>query len=115
MHFLLIQILDSSYKEEIYLALQSVGIQEAVTYDARNISSALSDEQTFFTGFFRSDKMDSGAVEVVQAQVEDKRAVKEFLTNLKESGADIDNDNILKLALFPVSVSFSSEGGLKEF
>ncbi len=115
MYFLMIEIFDSSYKEEIYLALQSVGIQKAVTLDAKNLSSALSDEQTFFTGFFRSDKMDSGAVEVIEARVDDKNAVKEFLSNLRESGADIEKDNILGLTLFPVSLAFSDETGLQEF
>ncbi len=115
MYFLTIEIYDSNYKEEIYLALQSVGIQKAVTYDARNLNSALSDEQTFFTGFFRSDKIGSGAVEMIQARVSDKRAAKEFLSNLKESGAPVYKENIVGLTLFPVTVSFSSDTGLEEF
>ncbi|MDC7241399.1 MAG: hypothetical protein PQJ50_13665 [Spirochaetales bacterium] len=114
MYFLVIEIFDSNYKEEIYLALQSVGIQKAVTFDARNLNSALSDEQTFFTGFFRSDKIGSGAVEVIQARVSEKGAAKEFLSNLKESGAPVEKENIVALTLFPAAASFTSETGLQE-
>ena len=114
MYYLFVEVYDSSYREDIYLALQSVGVQRAITIEAQNITGALSDEQTFFTGFFRSDKIESGDVLLIQAQVNCKEQTKEFLLNLREAGIDIDQENILNLFLVPVAVSFSQESGFKE-
>jgi hypothetical protein len=114
MFYLFVELHDLSYREDIYLALQSIGIHRALTIDARNIAAALSDEQTFFTGFFRSDKIEQGNMELIQAQVSTKEQVREFLANLREAGLDIDHDNILSLTLVPAAASFSSEHGYGE-
>lgn len=114
MYYLILEVHNPEYREDIYLALQSIGIQRALSIDAQNITAALSDEQTFFTGFFRSDKIESGNVLLIQAQVSSREMVREFLSNLREGGIDIDNENILSLTVLPAAMSFSSEHGLQE-
>ena len=114
MYNLYVNVYDSSYREEIYLALQSIGVQHAITLDAQNLAGALSDEKTFFTGFFRSDKFESGDVLVILAQVNSKEQGKEFLSNLREAGLDIDGESIVSITMVPVSASFSQENGYKE-
>lgn len=111
MFYLLVEVYDSSYNEDIYLALQSIGVQKAIVLDAQNISGALSDEQTFFTGFFKHDKIDSGEIQLIQANVESTDEVQEFLDNLKEAGVDIENEKILELTLIPIAASFTKESG----
>jgi len=114
MLYLLLEVYEPAYREDIYLALQSIGIHRALSIDARNIAAALSDEQTFFTGFFSSDKIESGNVLLIQAQVSSREKVREFLSNLREGGVDIDKQNILSLTVVPALISFSSEHGLQE-
>ncbi len=114
MFYLLVEVYDSSYREDIYLALQSIGVQRAITLDAQNIAGALSDEQTFFTGFFRSDKFDSGSILLIQAQIGSKEQAREFLSNLREAGVAIDDEDILSLTLVPVAAGFSRQNGFRE-
>ncbi len=113
MFYLFVEVYDSSYREDVYLALQSIGVQRAITLDAQNLAGALSDEQTFFTGFFRSDKFQSGDVLLIQAQIENKELAREFLSNLREAGVGIDEENIISLTLVPAIASFSQEKGFK--
>lgn len=114
MFYLVVEIHDLSYREDIFLALQSIGIHRALTIDARSIAAALSDEQTFFTGFFRSDKIEQGNLEIIQAQISTMEQVREFLGNLREAGIDIDGENILSVTLIPAAATFSSEHGYRE-
>jgi len=114
MFYLLVEVHDPSYREDIYLALQSIGIQRALSIDAQNLSAALSDEQTFFTGFFKADKIEAGNVLLIIAQVSTREQVKEFLSNLREGGVDIDGKNIVTLTALPAVITFSSKNGYRE-
>lgn len=114
MYYLFLEVYDPAYREDIYLALQSIGIQRAINLDAQNLAAALSDERTFFTGFFKADKIESGSVLLILAQVSSKDKISEFLSNLKEGGVDIDSRNIINLTLIPAALSFSSEHGLQD-
>jgi hypothetical protein len=114
MYYLFVEVYDSSYREDIYLALQSIGVQRAITLDAQNLAGALSDERTFFTGFFRSDKFESGDVLLIQAQIGHKDLAREFLSNLREAGVNIDKEDIVSLTLVPVAAGFSRENGFTE-
>ncbi len=111
MFFLFLEINDPEYKEDIFLALQSIGIERASTVDTSNISGELSNELTFFTGFFRSDKIEQHRQILIMAQIRSKEQAKELLENLREGGADIDNQDIITLTLIPAAVTFNYEHG----
>ncbi|HDQ14641.1 MAG TPA: hypothetical protein ENN41_07500 [Sediminispirochaeta sp.] len=114
MFYLIVEVHEPSYREDIYLALQSIGVHRAITVDALDIAAALTDEQTFFTGFFRSDKIEAGNMLLIQAQVSSRSQVKEFLANLREAGVNIDTEKIVTITLLPAVVSFSSEHGYRD-
>ncbi len=114
MLYLIIEVHDPSYKEDIYLALQSIGIARATSIDGQNISAALTDEFTFFTGFFQSDKIEQGNVLFIVAQVRTKDQVREFLSNLREADIDIDAQNIINVTAVPAAITFSSDLGYSE-
>jgi hypothetical protein len=114
MYYLIIEVVDVSYKEDIYLALQSIGISRASTLDSRNISGELTDEFTFFTGFFRSDKLKAEEQMMITAQVRTRDQVKEFLGNLREGGVDIDANDVLSVTLIPAALTFNSAHGFYE-
>ena len=48
---------------------------------------------------------------LIQAQIGQKDLAKEFLSNLREAGVDIDKEDILSLTLVPVAAGFSREKG----
>ena len=114
MLYLIIEVHDPSYKEDIYLALQSIGVARATSIDGQNISSALTDEFTFFTGFFQSDKIEQGHVLFLLAQIRTREQVREFLSNLREAGAKIDTDDIITVTAVPAVITFSSALGFSE-
>lgn len=114
MYFMFLEITDLEYKEDVYLALQSVGIERASTIDTSNISGELSDELTFFSGFFRSDKIEQHRQLLIIAQIRTKEQAEELLENLREGGADIDNRDIISLTLIPAALTFNSEHGFFE-
>jgi len=114
MLYLIIEVHDPSYKEDIYLALQSIGVVRATSIDGQNISAALTDEFTFFTGFFQSDKIEQGHVLFILAQVRTREQVREFLSNLREADVKIDTEDILTVTAVPAAVTFSSDLGFSE-
>jgi hypothetical protein len=114
MYFMFLEITNPEYKEDVFLALQSIGIERASTIETSNISGELSDELTFFTGFFRSDKIEQHRQLLVISQVRTKEQAKELLENLREGGADIDNQDIVSLTLIPAAITFDSEHGYYE-
>jgi hypothetical protein len=114
MFFMLLEITNPEYKEDVFLALQSIGIERASTVDTSNISGELSDELTFFTGFFRSDKIEQHRQLLIIAQIRSKEQAKELLENLREGGADIDHEDIVSLTLIPAAITFDYAHGCWE-
>lgn len=114
MLYMIIEVHDTSYKEDIYLALQSIGISHAISIDGQNLSAALTDELTFFTGFFQSDKVEQRNVPCILARVRTRDQVREFLSNLREADIKIDTEDIITLTAFPAIISFSQSLGYNE-
>jgi hypothetical protein len=114
MYFMFLEITDPEYKEDVFLALQSIGIERASAIDSSNISGELSDELTFFTGFFRSDKIEAHRQVLIIAQIRTKEQARELLDNLREGGADIDGQDIVSLTIVPAAISFDSQHGYYE-
>jgi len=115
MYFLYIKVLDISYKEDIILGLQSVGVVKASVIESKNLENELSSEMSLFRGFFRSEEDRKDQQIIINAVIDDKDQAKNLLNNLGESGIDLAKDEILRLFVIPVSLFFDSEHGLKEW
>ncbi len=112
MDFLFVKIIDTDYKEDITLALQSVGITKASSIDSSNLEKSFADDISLFTGVFTSEK--KGAQLIITALAENRNQVKEFLDNLRAAGIDIDHEEILRVVVMPVGLVFDAEVGLVE-
>ena len=115
MHFLFIKLSDITYKEEVILALQSVGVTRASCIESTNLERALSDELTLFRGFFKSEAANEGQQLIFTALIEQAAQAKEIITNLKEAGIDLENEDILRLIVMPVTLVFDSSLGFLDF
>lgn len=115
MYFLFLKIIDIHYKEDVFLALQSVGIQKGSFFDSGDLDKSLTEEAAFFSGFFKVDDEYSDAQVIVTALVEEKDQVKEFLDNLRAAGIEIDNEPIVRAILMPINLLFDSASGIQEF
>ena len=117
MYYMIIKLLNTDYKEDIFLALQSIGISRASYTESHNLEHYLSTEMTLFKGFFKSDNLSDSEREeeaVITSMVQSKDLVMEFLKNLREADIDIDRKNILRIFLVPLSLVFETETGLKD-
>ncbi len=114
MYYMILEVSDPDLKEDVFLALQSIGITRASTLDGQDISSALNDELNLFSGFFRGDKAERGALMIITAQVGTREQARELLSNLREADIDIDNRDIISLTLVPAVMTFSGKNGLHE-
>jgi len=113
MYFMFVKIVDIDYKEDITMALQSVGITKASSIDSWNLEKSFSNEITLFTGFFKSELR--GEQVILTALVEDHEQIEKFLDTLRVAGIDIDRKKILRVLAWPVSLVFDWEHGLKKY
>ena len=113
MYFLFIKIVDVDFKEDVTMALESVGITKASYIESWNLEKSFSDEITLFTGFFQRET--HGQQVIITALADDKDQVRKLLDTLRVAGLDIDNREILRLLLMPVAMVFDWDLGLKEF
>lgn len=111
MYLLIISLSQVDYKEDVLLALQSVGIQKASVIDAQNLSDSLNSEFSLFSGFFSGEK--SKEKLIIISRIKHQEDAKEFISNLEAGGVPLRKENILDMYVLPTVVSFESSTGLK--
>jgi hypothetical protein len=114
MNLLIISLSKLDYKEDVFLALQSVGIQEASICDARDLNNRLASEFSLFSNFFSGGDSHEGEELIILAHLKDPRDAKEFITNLEAGGIPVKTENILSLYVIPTVLSFDYETGIVE-
>jgi len=113
MFFVFIKIIDIDYKEDISMALRSVGITKVSSIDSWNLERSFSDEITLFTGFFKTGLRDEQLI--LTGLAEEKNQIEKLLENLRIAGIDIDGKEILRVLAWPISLMFDPETGYREF
>ncbi len=103
---LTIKILDIQYKEDVILAMQSVGIFNGTCIEGEGLERALHDELSLFQGFFNRDKYE-GVQLVISTLIEDVDQAKGIVDNLIAGGVPLKKEKIIKLFVSPVEYSFS--------
>jgi hypothetical protein len=104
MYYLFVKVIDVDYKEDIFLALESVDITKASYIEGTNLDNALTRELPLFKGFFQTEEEKARQVLLITALIEDKSQIHEFVDMLRESGLDIDNGEIVRVLAWPVEV-----------
>lgn len=114
MNLLVIVVSELDYKEDVFLALQSVGITKASVFDAMSMDRSLESEYSLFTGFLKSRAENEGEQLVILAPIESPSIAKELLCNLEAAGIPLKKQEILHLAVLPVAFCFDQSTGLCE-
>lgn len=112
MNLLLMVLSQLDYKEDVFLAMQSVGITKASVFDAKSMDRSLESEFSLFTGFLHSRSEMEGEQLVILAPLASADLAKELLTNLEAGGIPVKRDDILSLMVLPVSYCFDQSSGL---
>jgi hypothetical protein len=114
MHLMILEINDIDYKEDIFLALQSVGISQASCLSAENLDKSLESEFSLFTGFFHDRGERAGEQLLVFARIPSQDTGRELIKNLRLTDIPFEKEHILSLSVVPLSLSFSLTDGLVE-
>jgi len=114
MNMLVIVLSELDYKEDVFLALQSVGISKASVFDAISLDRSLESEYSLFTGFLKSRAENEGEQLILMAPIEGTSVAKELLANLEAAGIPLRTEDILNLAVLPVLFCFDQKTGLCE-
>lgn len=114
MYYMILEVYDTDLREDILLALQSIGISRASVLEGADLSGALSNEFSLFSGFFRSDRKERGDILFITAQVRTREQVRELIANLREADIDIDGENTISVTLLPAVITFSGSHGFHE-
>lgn len=102
MYFLYIRVINVEHKEDILLALESSEIYRASLMEGINLDNALTRDLALFKGFFGSDIEEEKKVLIINALVDKKEKITDFINILKESGMDIENEDILRVLTWKV-------------
>jgi hypothetical protein len=95
--------MDTDYKEDIFLALESVDITKASYVEGTNLDNELTRELPLFKGFFQTEEEKNKRVIIISALIENESQAKEFVDILRESGLDVDNGEIIRVLTWPVN------------
>ncbi len=106
MYFMFMKIIDTNYKDDIFLALESVEITKTSYIEARNLEKSLTDELPLFTGFFTTEEEREKQIIIVTALVDKTEQIDELVKILEASGLNIRDEEIFRLVLMPVSYVF---------
>jgi hypothetical protein len=114
MNLLIISLTEIDYKEDVLLALQSVGIQKASVLDAKNLNNSLASEFSLFSGFFSGGDAHEGEKLIILSHIKEVSEAKELIANLEAGGIPVNKENILNLYVVPTALSFDQETGIVE-
>lgn len=114
MNLLIITLSEIDYKEDVFLALQSVGIQKASVWDGKNLNHSLESEFSLFNGFFSGGDPHEGEKLIIIAPIKDVDDAKELISNLEAGGVPVNKENVLSLYVVPLALAFDNSTGLVE-
>lgn len=106
MQFLFIKVMERSYKNDIFLALQSAEIYKASYYEAQNLDAVFTDEIPILNGLFSSRDDEESKILIITAVIHEKKQIEDFIKILEESGMDIRNKEIIRLMTMPIDFFF---------
>jgi len=104
MYLLILQLFKQEYKEDVFLAFTSCGIKKATFIEGFNLDKVLQEEFSLFKGIIRPKEERERYAILIIALVEDRETVKDFINLLKESGIDLDGEDIMRVVLLPASM-----------
>ena len=82
--------------------LESSEIYKASLVEGINLDNALTRDLALFRGFFDKEHEEEKPVIIINALVDKKERIKEFVFILKESGLDIENEEIIRILTWEV-------------
>jgi hypothetical protein len=99
-YFLYIKIMDNFYKDDILMALESADISKASMMEGINLDNALTRNLEIFKGFFSEQVQEEKKIIIINALVDNKEKIFDFINLLKESGIDFQDKELLRVLVW---------------
>ncbi len=99
-YFLYIKIMDNFYKDDILMALESEDISKASMMEGINLDNALTRNLEIFKGFFSEQVQEEKKIIIINALVDNKEKIFDFINLLKESGIDFQDKELLRVLVW---------------
>ncbi len=109
MQFLFIKVIEQKYKNDIFLALESVDINKASYFDAYNLDISMTDKIPILKGLFLPEEEKYDKQIIITAMIKDRKQIEDFIKILEESGMDIRNKEIIRLMTMPIDYYFEAD------
>lgn len=109
MYQMTITLSNVDYKEDLFLALQSIGVTRASAIEAKNLSNSLESEYSIFQGFLGSQGSREGEQLIILCTIDSLDQARELVDNLTASGMGLALGKILRMNVVPVSLAFDGE------
>lgn len=109
MYFLIIQLKDERYQEDLLLAMTDAGIHNAIILNAVDMSSTMAVDIPIFAGFREEFGKRRAYNKVIWATTDDESAPEKVLEILKQSDVDFLGKSLGKIFLIPIAKIYESE------
>jgi len=97
MYLLVIQLFKNEYKEDLYMALSSAGIQYTTYCDGNNLDNELRNKLPIFSGLFKSLEEKSRYATVYFCAAESKEQVDAIVEGFEIAGIDWKKEGIFRI------------------
>ncbi|HDS09595.1 MAG TPA: hypothetical protein ENN73_05145 [Firmicutes bacterium] len=102
MYFLIIQLKEEKYLEDILLGMTDIGVHNAIIQNAVDMSSTMAFDIPIFAGFREEFGKRKAYSKVIWALVENEDAPEKLIKTLEETDIKFIRDELGKIILIPV-------------
>lgn len=99
MYLLIIQLFKNEYKEDLFMALSSAGIQKTTYCDSFNLDNELQNASPLFSGFFKSEEEKERYATTYFCQAETKEQIDAITQGFEIAGIDWEQEEIFKITV----------------
>lgn len=97
MYLYVLQLFKTDYREDMTLALTTVGIKRATVVEGINLDHILSRQFPLFTGLLRGPEDRARHSELIFGMVEDQKVLDSFVEVLRQAGIDNRREEVYRL------------------
>jgi len=97
MYLLVIQLFKNEYKDDLYMALSSAGIQYTTYCDGQNLDNELKNKLPLFSGLFKSIEEKQRYASVYFCYASDKEQIKAIIEGFEIADIDWRKEGIFRM------------------
>jgi len=113
MHYLIIQLFDIDYFDDLMLALTTVDITNASVVDGLNMDNVMNQNVPLFAGLIPNESEKKKYCKIITSIIDSDDKIDMLLEVFKQADIHFAKDNIGRIILIPVSRIIDEENNFK--